>query len=82
MNQSLNLVLRHRAARIRCDDDRGFGRCAVAHKHRLLGHGQVHTGLLNAVNLHDGARQLLLHGRGVAHLLHELAGGHGRLVFE
>ena len=42
----------------------------------------MHAGLLNAVNLHDGARQLLLHGRGVAHLLHELAGGHGRLIFQ
>ena len=70
------------AARLRRDDDGGLGRRAVAHKHRGLGGGQVHARGLDGFNLLDAARKFLLHGRVVAHLLHELAGGHGGLVFQ
>ena len=82
VNHGLNLRRADKTPRKRRDHHRRFGRRAVAHKNRLFGHGQVHAGRMNRVNLGDAARQLLLHGSGVAHLLHELAGGHGRLVFE
>ena len=82
MNQGLHLGGADVAARKRRHDDRGFRRRAVTHKDRLFGHGQVHPRGLNRINLRDGARQLLLHGGGVTHLLHELAGRHGRLVLQ
>ena len=82
MHDGLHLRGRHGTARVGGQHHRGFGRGAVTHKHALLGRGQVHTGALHAANLHDGARQFLLHGGIHFHLLHELAGGHGRLVLQ
>ena len=82
MNNGLHLRGRHGAARIGGQHHRSFGRCSVPHKHALLGRGQVHTGALHTANLHDRSRQFLFHGGVHLDLLHELAGGHGRLVFQ
>ena len=42
----------------------------------------MHAGRFDAADLHNAARELLLHRIVVAHLLHKLAGGHGGHVFE
>ena len=82
VHDGLNLRLRNRPTRVGRNHHRRLGRRAVTHEHTLLGRGKVHAGALYAANLHDASGQLLLHGGVDLDLLHELAGGHGRLVFQ
>ena len=82
MHNRLNLCRADTSPLMGRDDDRGFGWRSIAYKHRGFGRRQMHAGGLNRVDLLNAARQLLLDGGVVAHLFHELAGGHGRLVFE